>query len=83
MDRIDLPRFGSQPERLGADVKKCRCLSKVEPRFDTVCSRTINRDPMVGSQSSDALTRPSIAVTGPQFVSIENACNQVVIGDED
>jgi hypothetical protein len=38
---------------------------------------------MVGSQSSDALTRPSIAVTGPQFVAIENACNQVVIGDED
>ena len=38
---------------------------------------------MGGSQSSDALTRPSIAATGAEFVSIENASNQVVIGDED
>jgi hypothetical protein len=83
MDRIDLPGFGSQPERLGTDVKKCRRFSEVEPRFDTVCRGTINGDPMMGSKRGDALARPSIAVTGPQFVSIENACNQIVIGDED
>ncbi len=82
MDRIDLPRFGSQPERLGADVKKCRRLSEVEPRFETVCRRTINRDPIVGSKSGNALTRPSIAVAGPQLVSVQNACNEVVIGNE-
>jgi DNA invertase Pin-like site-specific DNA recombinase len=36
MDRIDLPRFGGQPERLGADVNERRCLSEVKPRFNTV-----------------------------------------------
>ena len=58
-------------------------LVRLSPRYDTDCGRTINRDPMGGSQSSDALTRPSIAATGAEFVSIENASNQVVIGDED
>jgi hypothetical protein len=82
MHRIDLPRFGSQPERLGTDVKKCRRLSEVEPRFDTVCSRTINRDPIVRSKSGNTLTRPSIAVTGPQLVSVENARDEIVVGNK-
>ena len=75
------PHSAASLSVLGLMSRSAAALVRLSPRFDTVCSRTINRDPMAGSQSSDALTRPSIAVTGPQFVSIEN--NQVVIGDED
>jgi hypothetical protein len=82
MDRIDLTRCGCQPERLGTYVKKSSCPCEVEPRLDPVGCRTIDKDAMVGSKRSDALTRPAIVVTGPQLIPIKNARDEIVVGDE-
>jgi hypothetical protein len=82
MDRIDLPSFGGQLERPRADVKKRRCLTEVEPRLNSLCSRTINRDLIVGSQRRNALTRPAITIAGRQLVPIENARNEIVVRNE-
>src|SRR6516164_3840809 len=82
MDGVDLPGFGGESERLWTDIKKRGRLCEIEPRLNSICSRTINRDLIVGSLCSNALTRPAITITGCQLVPIENARDEVAIRNE-
>src|ERR1017187_2150602 len=82
MDGVDLTGFGGKPERLGADAKKSSRLGKVEPRLNAVGSRTVDRDPVIGSECCHTLARPTIVVASDQFVSVQNAGDEVVADDK-
>src|SRR5262247_4445006 len=82
MDRRDLPDFGGESECLGTDTKKFGRLREIEPRLNSICRRSIHWNPMMGSQRSDALARPAIAMAGRQLIPIENARDQIIVRNE-
>ena len=61
MDGVDLTAFGGEPERLGADVEEGRGFGEIEPGFDAIRGRAVDRDPMVGSERRHALTCPAVS----------------------
>jgi hypothetical protein len=82
MDRFDLPGLGRPSQRLRRDLEELRGLAEVEPWLDPVLGRLEHRDPVVGAHRRDALAGPSIAVAGDKAVAVEDAGDQIVIGDE-
>src|SRR5215813_9989843 len=52
MDRLDLPDFGGESECLGTDTKKFGRLREIEPRLNSICRRSIHRNPMNGSHQA-------------------------------
>ncbi len=81
VEGVDLACNCGQSERLGSDVEKCGCLGQVEPGLDPVGSRLVGRYLAVGSQRTDPFPGPAIAVAGAQAVPVENAGNEVVVGN--
>ena len=82
MNGLDLASFGGKPERLGADAEKRGRFGQIEPGLDAVRSRAIDRDLVVRPQRGHALARPTIAVASDKSVPVQNAGNQIIIGDE-
>lgn len=83
MGRFDLTSFGSEPKRFCGNADMARGLAQVEPRLIAVgrCSEHWNL--VVRPERSDAFARPAIAVAGHQTVPVEDAGDQIVIGDSD
>jgi len=60
-----------------------RCgLAQIEPRFLALLGRTIDRHLVMRSQRRHSFPGPAIATAGGQLVAIENAGDQVIIGDK-
>src|SRR3974390_1703624 len=82
MNGIDLVVFSRQSERLRRDLEKPRGFAEVEPWFDSVFGRLVDGNAVMRAQRCDALTRPAIAIACPQSVSVQDAGDEIVIGDQ-
>lgn len=83
MNAFDVARFGGDPERLRRNAEQTCGLVQIEPRLDPVRRQAEDRNRVVRPERGDPLPRPAIAVAGQQTVSVEDAGNQTIIGDED
>src|SRR5437016_453793 len=68
MDGLDLTNFRRKPECFRRHLKKPRGIVEVKPRFDTVGSRLVDGDAVMGAERGDTLARPAIAIAGHQPV---------------
>ena len=82
MQGIDLTCFSGKPERLGRDAEQPRRLTEVEIRFHPVLRRPIDRDRVVGAQRGHPLAGPAVAIAGDKAISIEDAGDQIIVGDQ-
>ena len=82
MNAFDLARFGVEPKCFWCNTEKARRLVQVEPRLDPIWRQPKDRDLMMRPERGDALACPSIAVAGHETIPIEDAGNQIIIGDQ-
>src|SRR4030088_430249 len=82
MTPFDLARFGGEPKRLRCNAEQTRRLVQIKPWLVPVWRRPKDRDLMMGPERGDPLPCPAIAVAGHQAVPVEDAGNQLIIGDE-
>src|SRR6266852_2190865 len=82
MTSIDLARFGGEPKRLRCDAEQTRRLVQIEPWLVPLRRRPKDRDIMMRPERGDPLPCPAIAVAGHQAVPVEDAGDQIIIGDE-
>src|SRR5262249_54935488 len=69
---LDLTSFRRNPECFWRHLKKPRGIVEVKPRFDSVVSRLVDDDTVIGAQRGDTLARPAIAIAGHQPVSVQD-----------
>ena len=82
MNGGDLAGLRRQSEGFGRDLENPRGVAEIEPRFDTVISGFEHRNTVMGAQRCDAFSRPAIAMAGDEAVSVEDARDDIVIGDQ-
>src|SRR3984893_4545485 len=82
MTSLDFARFGGEPERLRCNSEQTRRLVQIEPWLVPIRPRSKDRDLMMRPERGGALPCPAIAVAGHQAVPVEDAGNQIIIGDE-
>ena len=70
MGRTNITAFRGKPEGFCAHLKVRGRLGEIELLIIALLRRTIDRNLVVGSQGSDTLTCPTIAVAGGQLVAI-------------
>src|SRR5262249_32060509 len=61
MECLDPTTFRRNPECFRRHLKKPRGIVEVKPRFDSVGSRLVDGDAMMGAERGDTLARPAIA----------------------
>ena len=83
MNTFDLACFRGEPEGLRHNAEETRGLAQIEPRLVPVRRRPEDRDLVMRPERGNPLARPAIAMAGHQAVPVENAGNQVIIGDKD
>ena len=74
--------FRSQSKGARRDSDEGGRLAKIEPGVEPVRCLAIDRDTIAGSQRGHAFAGPTIAVPCLQTVAVENACDDVVLGDQ-
>ena len=79
---LDLTSFRRNPECSRRHSKKPRGIVEVKPRFDSVVSRLMDGDAVMGAQRGDTLARPAIAIAGHQPVPVQDAGDEIVVGDQ-
>src|ERR1700682_2558549 len=79
---VDLARFDGEPERLRCNAEQTRRLVQITPWLVPIWRRPKDRDLMMRPERADPLPCPAIAVAGHQAVPVEDAGNQIIIGDE-
>src|SRR6516162_1157742 len=79
---LDLISFRRNPECFRRHLKKPRGIVEVKPRFDSVVSRLIDGNAVIGSQRGDTLARPAIAIAGHQPVPVQDAGDEIVVSDQ-
>src|SRR4030081_3106737 len=79
---FDFARFGGEPERLRCNAEQTRRLVQIKPWLVPIWRRPKNRDLMMRPERADPLPCPAIAVAGHQAVPVEDAGDQLVVGDE-
>jgi hypothetical protein len=82
MDCLDLSGFRGKPQRLGRNLEKLCGVAQVEPWLYPVLGGLEHRDAIVRPRRCHTLAGPSVAIAGLQAVAVEDAGDQVVIGDE-
>ena len=82
MDRLDLAGLCRQSERLGRDMQGTRRIAEIEPRLVPVFGRLVHRDAMMRAERGDALTRPAVAMARDEAVPVEDASDDVIVGDQ-
>src|ERR1700724_3504288 len=81
MRPFDLARFG-EPKRLRCNAEQTRRLVQIKPWLVPVWRRPKDRALMMRPERGDPLPCPAIAVAGHQAVPVEDAGDQIIIGDE-
>src|SRR5262245_4492333 len=79
---LDLTSFRRNPECFWRHLKKPRGIVEVKPRFDSVVSRFVDDDTVIGAQRGDTLARPAIAIAGHQPVSVQDPGDEIVVGGD-
>ncbi len=79
---VDLAFFSGESECLGRNAEKPRRRAQVQPWFDPFCLRPIDRNLVVRPQRRHPLAGPAVAMVCGQPVPVEDAGNEIVIGDE-
>ena len=82
MECLDLTSFRRNPECSRRHSKKPRGIVEVKPRFDSVVSRLMDGDAVMGAQRGDTLARPAIAIAGHQPVPVQDAGDEIVVSDQ-
>src|SRR6185369_17431815 len=82
VDGADLASFCRQPERLWCDLEKLCGFAEVQPWFDPVVVGFEHRDAMMRSQRRNALACPAIAMAWDEAVAVQDAGDEIVIGDQ-
>jgi hypothetical protein len=82
MNPFDLTGFGGEPERLRCNAEETRGIGQVEPWLFPVRRWPEDRDFVMRPEGSDSLACPSIAVAGHQPVPVQDAGNQIIVGDQ-
>ena len=82
MPPFDFARFDGEPKRLRCNAEQTRRLVQIKPWLVPIWRRPKNRDLMMRPERGDPLPCPAIAVAGHQAVPVEDAGDQVIIGDE-
>lgn len=82
MAGIDRPGFGGEAQRLRRDLQELRGIAQIEPRLSATFVGLEDWDAIAGAQGRDALAGPPMAVTGLETIAVENARNQIVVGDQ-
>src|SRR4030081_78947 len=82
MSPFDLARFAGEPERLRCNAEQTRRRVQIKPWLVPVWRRPKDRDLMMRPERGDPLPCPAIAVAGHQAVPVEDAGDQIIIGDE-
>src|SRR5262245_421338 len=82
MDCLDLTSLRRKPECFRRHLKKPRGIVEVKPRFDSLGSRLVDGDAVMGAQRGDTLARPTIAIAGHQPVPVQDAGDEIVVGDQ-
>src|SRR6266849_8204214 len=82
MEGFDFARFGGEPERLRCNAEQTRRFVQIKPWLVSIWRRPKDRDLMIRPERADPLPCPAIAVAGRQAVPVEDAGNQIIIGDE-
>src|SRR4029077_20921463 len=82
MNALDLAGVGGKPEGLGRDAQDARRIAQIEPWLLPVRRWLEHGDFMMRPERSDALACTAVAVARHQSVAIEDAGNQIIIGDE-
>ena len=79
---LDLTSFRRNPECSRRHSKKPRGIVEVKPRFDSVVSRLIDCDVVMGAERGDTLARPAIAIAGHQPIPVQDVGDEIVVGDQ-
>jgi hypothetical protein len=79
---LDLGTFGGKPERLGADAEICGGLGEVEPGFDAIVGRAMNRDFVMRTERRHALAGPTVAMAGREPVPVQHSGDQIIVGHQ-
>lgn len=82
MDAFDFTCLRGEPERFRRDAEHSRGIGQVEPWLFSVWRRPEDGDLMVRPVRRYPLPRPAIAVAGHQAVPVQDAGDQVIIGNE-
>ena len=82
MSPFDFARFGGEPKRLRCNAEQTRRLVQIKPWLVAIWRRPKDRDLMMRPERGDPLPCPAIAVAGDQAIPVEDAGNQIIIGDE-
>ena len=82
MNALDLACFGGEPERLRRHADEMRGIGQVEPWLFAVGCSPEDWNLVMRPEGSDPLACPSIAVAGHQSIPVEDAGNQIIIGNE-
>src|SRR3979409_2793901 len=82
MGCLDLSGFSGKPQRLGRNLEKLRGVAQVEPWLYPVLGGLEHRDAIVRPHRCHTLAGPSVTIAALQAVAVEDAGDQVVIGDE-
>jgi hypothetical protein len=80
--RTDLASFCGEPQSSWRDAGESRCVTKVEPRLNTIVGRPMARDPVLRAERSHLLADPSIPVACLNAVAIEQTGYDIVLGDK-
>ena len=62
--------------------KKPRRTVQIKPRFDSVVSGLEDNVAIARAERRNTFTGPAIAIAGHQPIPVQNAGNQIVVGDE-
>src|SRR3981081_1012101 len=82
MPPFDFARVDRAPKRVRCNAEEARRLVQIKPWLVPIWRRPKNRDLMMRPERGDPLPCPAIAVAGHQAVPVEDAGDQVIIGDE-
>jgi hypothetical protein len=82
MNACYLSGFSGESERLWRDAEQTCGLVQIEPWLYSIHRWPEDRDLVIRPERGHSLAGPAIAVAGHQTVSIEDAGNQIIIGDE-
>src|SRR5258706_1853336 len=82
MPPFDLARFGGEPKRPRCNAEQTGRLVQIKPWLVPIWRRPKDRDLMMRPERADPLPCPAIAVAGHQAVPVEDAGDQIIIGDK-
>ena len=63
-------------------MQKTRGRAEVDPRLVPILGWLVHRNAVMRAQGGDALTRPTVAMAREEAVPVEDASDEVIVGDQ-